>query len=280
MRFQSFAAALALTIAAGSLPAAAEGDVVRIATEGAYAPWNFSGPGGKLDGFEIDLANVLCERMKAKCEIVAQNWDGIIPSLTAHKYDAIMAGMSVTPKRQEVIAFSKPYAAGINGIAVLTSGPLAALPGKGETYPLDTKDKEAKARIADMASLFAGKTIGVQGSTTASAFAEKYLPKTMTVREYKTTEEHDLDLMNGRIDAVLANATVLAAALEKPEMKGAALAGPLFSGGVFGVIAVGLRKEDGALKQRFDDAIASALKDGTVRTLSMKWFKVDVSTVE
>jgi octopine/nopaline transport system substrate-binding protein len=80
-------------------------DKIRIATEGAYAPWNFSGPNGTLEGFEIDLANDLCKRMSRECEIVAQNWDGIIPSLTAGKYDAIMAGMSVTPKREEVIAF-------------------------------------------------------------------------------------------------------------------------------------------------------------------------------
>ena len=77
----------------------AQDKVLTIATEGAYAPWNFSGPNGTLDGFEVDLAKVLCERMKVKCEIVAQNWDGIIPSLTARKYDAIMAGMSITPKR-------------------------------------------------------------------------------------------------------------------------------------------------------------------------------------
>ena len=65
-------------------------------------------PGGKLDGFEIDLANDLCARMKVKCEIVAQDWDGIIPALKAQKYDAIMAGMNITDKRLEVINFSRP----------------------------------------------------------------------------------------------------------------------------------------------------------------------------
>src|ERR671921_493793 len=91
---------------------------VRIATEGAYVPWNFTGPGGKLEGFEIDLANDLCGRMKVKCEIVAQDWDGIIPALQAKKYDAIMAGMSITDKRLEVIDFSRAYANDPNGLAV------------------------------------------------------------------------------------------------------------------------------------------------------------------
>jgi octopine/nopaline transport system substrate-binding protein len=268
--------AFAALSAVAVLPARAE-EVVRIATEGAYAPWNFSGPGGRLDGFEIDLAKDLCARMKVTCEIVAQNWDGIIPALVARKYDAIMAGMSVTPKRQEVIAFSEPYAAGTNGFAVLASGPLAALPGKGESLSLDTQEPAAVAKIAEMAKLLSGRTLGVQGSTTASAFAEKYLKGVVALREYKTTEEHDFDLVNGRLDAVLANATVLVASLEKPDMKGATLAGPTFSGGVFGVIGVGLRKDDGALKQKFDAAIRAASADGTLRTLSLKWFKVDVS---
>jgi octopine/nopaline transport system substrate-binding protein len=255
----------------------AQDQFVRIATEGAYAPWNFSLPGGKLDGFEIDLANDLCRRMGVKYEIVAQDWDGIIVALNAKKYDAIMAGMSVTPKRQEVITFSAPYAAGINCFSVLANGPLADLPGTGEAYSLTSQEDAAKARMADMAKMLKGKVVGVQGSTSEVTFVEKYFKGVFEVREYKTVEQHNLDLMNGRLDAVVCNATVMNAAFEKPEMKGAKLAGPMFSGGVFGVIAVGLRKGDTALKQQFDTAIAAAIKDGTVKRLSMKWFKADVS---
>jgi octopine/nopaline transport system substrate-binding protein len=262
-------------ILAAALPSVGMADqpFVRIATEGAYAPWNFSLPGGKLDGFEIDLANDLCKRMGVKYEIVAQNWDGIIPSLQAKKYDAIMAGMSVTPKRQEVIAFSAPYAAAINSFTVLGGN----LPGTGESYSLDTQEAKAKARIDDIAKTLKGKVVGVQGATTASTFMEKYFKGVVEVKEYKTTEEQNFDLMNGRIDAVLCNATVMAEALQKPDMKGATLAGPMFSGGMFGVTAVGLRKEDTALKSQFDKAIAAAIKDGTVKRLSEKWFHVDIS---
>ncbi|WP_457853011.1 hypothetical protein [Sinorhizobium medicae] len=106
---------------------------------------------------------------------------------------------------------------------------------------------------------------------------ETYFKDGVDIRPYKTTEEHNFDLVSGRLDAVLANATVLAAALEKPDMQGAKLSGPLFSGGVFGVIAVGLRKEDTALKAQFDEAIKDALADGVIKELSLKWFKVDVS---
>ena len=275
MKFKAFLTAAALLAATAA--ASAEGPVVRIATEGAYAPWNFSGPNGKLQGFEIELADELCARMKVKCEIVAQNWDGIIPALEGRKYDAIMAAMSVTPQREKVISFSTPYAAGINGFAVLSDSPLGKLPGTGETYSLDTQEAGAKTRIDEMKALLKGKVVGVQGATTASTFMETYFKDVADIREYKTTEEHNFDLMSGRLDAVVANATVLAAALDKPDMKGAQLAGPIFSGGVFGVIAVGLRKDDSALKAKFDDAIKAAIADGTVKRLSEKWFKVDVS---
>lgn len=277
MKLKSTLAALLLAVVATGTVSAQEQKKVTIATEGAYAPWNFSGPNGGLEGFEIDLAKVLCERMKVECEIVAQNWDGIIPSLTAKKYDTIMAAMSVTPKREEVIAFSTPYAAGINGFAVAADSPLADMPGTGESYSLDSEAAEAQKRIDEIAALLKGKAVGVQGSTTASTFMEAYFKDGVDIRAYKTTEEHNFDLVSGRLDAVLANATVLAAALEKPDMQGAKLSGPLFSGGVFGVIAVGLRKEDTALKAQFDEAIKGALADGTIKELSLKWFKVDVS---
>ena len=112
---------LAASFAIGG--AAAQEKTVKIATEGAYAPWNFTGAGGKLEGFEIDLANDLCARMKVKCEVIAQDWDGIIPGLNAKKYDAIMAGMSITEERLKTIAFSRSYANDVNAWAVAKSSP-------------------------------------------------------------------------------------------------------------------------------------------------------------
>ena len=102
--------ALLASVAAGP-SYAGDWKKIRIATEGAYKPWNFTDSSGKLVGFELDLAADLCKRMGAQCEIVAQAWDGIIPALQAGKYDAIMAGMSITEKRKKVITFSRAYAA-------------------------------------------------------------------------------------------------------------------------------------------------------------------------
>ena len=272
---------ISAVLVAVAMPAAGRAQTtVRVATEGAFAPWNFSLPGGGLDGYDIDVAKDLCRRMNVKMELMAQDWDGIIPSLNAKKYDAIIAAMSITPKRAEVIAFSRPYAVNTDGFGVLADGPLAKMSGTGETWSLDSQSDKAQARIKDMAKFLKGKVIGVQTSTTASTFLDKYFKGVAEIREYKTVDQHNLDLISGRIDAVLCNVTVLAENLAKPEMSSAKAAGAFFSGGEFGVDGIGLRKDDTALKAKFDAAINGAIKDGTLKKLSMKWFHVDISPKE
>jgi octopine/nopaline transport system substrate-binding protein len=269
----------AALLAAG--PAAAQGkkwETVRIATEGAYEPWNFTGPGGQLQGFEIDLANDLCRRMGVKCEIAAQDWDGLIPALQAGKFDAIMAGMSVTDEREKVISFSSAYANAPNGFVVEKASPLAKMPLTGERFDLGRDEAAALKAIEQIKPLLKGRTIGVQGSTTHASFAEKYLKGTATIREYKSTEAHDLDLAAGRIDAILADSTTLQGTLKKPEFKDYAMVGPNFNGGILGRgVGAGMRKADGELKAMMDKAVAEAIADGTVKRLSEKWFGLDIT---
>jgi octopine/nopaline transport system substrate-binding protein len=251
---------------------------IRIATEGAYVPWNFTGAGGKLEGYEIDLANDLCTRMKAKCEIIGQDFDGLIPALNAKKFDAIMAGVSITEKRLQSIDFSRSYASVDNGILVAKDSDLQKALGPNVRLNLDAQQADAEKAVAAVRAALKGKSIGVQGSTTHAGFAERYFGKDVDVREYKTAEQHDLDLLTGRIDAVLADATALQGTLGKPEFKDYTIAGPNVSGGVLGKgVGTGIRKEDKDLKALFDTAINAAIADGTIKRLSEKWFKVDVT---
>jgi octopine/nopaline transport system substrate-binding protein len=270
---------LAALLLAGA--ASAQERTVRIATEGAYAPYNFTRPDGKLDGFEVDLANDLCRRMKVKCEIVAQDWDGIVPALQAKKYDAIMAGMNITDKRMEVLDFSRSYSGDASGIMAEKDGPLAKLPA-GQTFNLTDDPATAQKAIDAMKPTLKGKTIGVQTSTIHANFLNQYLKDTVEIREYKTTEQHDLDLAAGRVDGVFAGDTALRGTLEKPEFaKTFGLVGSRFKGGVFGRgVAVGLRKGDTELKKMFDDAITAAIADGSLKKLSEKWFKADITPAQ
>ncbi|CAG9236727.1 Octopine-binding periplasmic protein [Paraburkholderia caribensis] len=254
-------------------------DKVTIATEGAYAPWNFMGPNGKLQGYEVDLANELCVRMKAKCDVVAQDWDGIIPALNAGKYDAIMASMGVTPERQKVVAFSVAYTQAPNGFMTLKSSPLAQMPDLNTLFNLSKDEGAARKEVAKLAPLLKGKVLGVQSASTAANFVDKYLKDYVEVREYKTIEQHNLDLEAGRVDLVMANITVLNKAVSQPDMKDATLAGPRFIGGVLGggTTNVALRKRDTELKEKFDAAIKSVNDDGTNKKLMQKWFGLDLS---
>lgn len=269
-------AAVALAALAGA--AVAQTKTVTIASEGAYAPWNIMQPDGKLTGYEIDLANDLCKRMKVECKIVATDWDGMIPALQAGKFDAIMAGMNITEKRKETIAFSEAYGATPNGFMVLKSGSLASLPGTGASYSLKTQEAEGLKAVEALKAALKGKTLGAQGSTTNSAFLDKYFKDGSSVREYKTTEQHDLDLAAGRLDATFAQLSYIHDTLKKPDYKDYTVAGATFTGGVLGDgVAVGLRKSDAALKASFDEAIKAAMADGTIKALSTKWFGFDVT---
>jgi octopine/nopaline transport system substrate-binding protein len=254
---------------------------IRIATEGAYAPWNYTLPDGTLAGYEIDLAKELCKRMKAQCEIVAQNWDGMLPALNAGKFDAIIASMGVTPERAEVAAFSDPYSTAPNAFLALKGNGLAeALPWHDK---FDLRDNAAglkgasgsKDIVEKLDLALKGKVLGIQGSTTAGKFVDEYLKDAVTVRSYKTQDEANLDLLAGRIDLTMANITVLAEALKKPDMAEAELVGPTFL--LASGTSVAFRKSDTALKDKFNAAIHEVNADGTNKALTEKWFGVDIS---
>ncbi|MGR9173761.1 transporter substrate-binding domain-containing protein [Hyphomicrobiales bacterium] len=251
---------------------------VTIATEGAFKPYNFTKPDGTLDGYEIELTKYLCDHMKVECKIVVQNFDGMIPALNAGKFDAIISGMSATAKREEVIAFSDSYGSTGQAFATSKTSDLANLPEKGEVFSLASDEAGAAAEIEKIKPALQGKTIGVQTASTAAAFVDKYLKGVVEVREYKTTEEHDLDLKAGRVDIVMASMAYLTTASQKPGNEDMTTAGPRFQGGFLGRgSSVGLRKGDTELKAMFNDAIAAAKADGTIKTLSEKWFGFDVT---
>lgn len=274
-----FAVALALTAGAAMLVSpvmAKEMKTIKIATEGAYKPYNFKDSAGNLIGFEIDLANDLCQRMQAKCEIVEQAWDGIIPSLMAGKYDAIMAGMSVTAARQKKIMFSRGYLADGAGFVILKTSPLAGFSVALTHVNLDVVDADEKAVMDKIIATFSGKTIGVQTATTHEKFLRAQMGKDVDIRSYDTQDNLDLDLQSGRIDAALASMDYWAPLLSSA--KGAAFkqVGPELSGGEFGAgVGVGTRKEDSALADMFSKAITAAVKDGTCKKIAVKWFGFD-----
>lgn len=276
LRAGAIAALFAVAALATANVAGAEARKVVIATEGSYAPWNFTEADGKLAGYEIDVAMEMCKRAALECTVSAQPWDGIIPSLNAKKFDAIMSGMNSTAKRREVISFSRSYAEAPNGIGVNMGGPLASLPGTGQRFNIVNEKDDFLKILEQLKPLLKDKVIGVQAASIQSTFLDEYLKGVVTVQEYKSTEQRDLDLSAGRLDAIMTSLSAMQTAFKKPEFKEFGNVGPLLAGGVFGDgVSVGLRKDDTELKAAFDKSLNEMLADGTLKTLSEKWFKTD-----
>jgi octopine/nopaline transport system substrate-binding protein len=267
-----------LVAISGSQALSKEWTKVKIATEGAYAPWNFVEPSGKLAGYDVDVSNDLCARMKVECEIMAQDWDGIIPALNAGKYDAIVAAMVITDKRKEVVDFTVPYAVGARTFVTLKSSPLAKIPAEDKTLSLATQLDEVQKTVDALKPALQGKSVGVQTATTHAIFMEKYLKGVVEVHEYKTSEQMMLDLTAGRIDAAFDGIAFIGGSLRGPEGSKLALFGPKFDKGLFGIgSAIAVRKSDPELRDMFSKALDAAREDGTLSKLSIKWFTFDIS---
>ncbi|WP_265975283.1 transporter substrate-binding domain-containing protein [Brucella intermedia] len=272
-----FVSALVLTTASVH----AEGkkwDKITIATEGAFRPYNFTKPDGTLDGYEVDLYKNLCGRMKVECTMVAQPFDSIIPALNAGKFDAIMAGLTATPKREETIDFTLSYGLTPQTFATLKDSPFATLPHTGKTLYLAKDEAASQKIIDDVAAEIKGRTVGVQTASLGLSLLDKYFKDSTVIREYKTTDQHDLDLKSGRVDLVVASLAYLSDAAKKPGNEDIVMTGPYFKGGILGRgVAVGIRKNEPELQAMFNEAIEAAKADGTIKKLSEKWFGFDVT---
>ncbi|MFQ5954847.1 MAG: ABC transporter substrate-binding protein [Kiloniellales bacterium] len=242
----AIAALLALGIGAGQA-----GEKVRVATEGAYPPFNFVDKNGQLQGFDVEIANALCAAMKAECTIVAQDWDGIIPGLLAKKYDAIIASMSITPERRKRVSFTNKY----------YETPLRFVAKKGSGVEI------SKAGLK-------GKVIGAQRMTTGSDYAEKSYGDVAPVKLYDTYENALLDLVTGRVDTVAADGIPLAEWLDTKDGQGFEFVGQPVK--VDEGIGIAVRQQDTGLLAKLNAAIAQIRNDGTYQKINAKYFPFDL----
>ena len=258
------------------LSVSANADKIRIGTEGAYPPWNSKDASGKLIGFEVELAWTLCRYIGQQCDIVEQDWDGMIPALIMRKFDAIMAGMSITDERKKAINFSQGYADEVASLAVMKGSNLEGMQ-TSEGINLTKKSGAVKKDLKTITQALAGKTVCVQTATIHQNFLDSGDVGSVNVRTYKTQDEVNLDLASGRCDVALAAAVAFTDYAEKSK-KPVVLVGPTFSGGAFGNgVGVGIRKDDAELLKAFNSAINKARKNGDISRIATKWFGFDAS---
>ena len=238
-------AMVAFVAVAALLASCGGSDAVRMGTEGAYPPYNFINDQGEVDGFERELGDELCQRADLECEWVTNAWDTIIPNLVDSRYDTILAGMSITEERDEVIDFTQPYIPPIPSVYIAAAG---------------AGDEAVDGKIAaQVATIHAGYLSG-SGATFV---------------EYELAGQLIEAVLSGEADAALVDRefahTTIAEVGDRLTVVGPDVT--LDSG-----IGIGVREDDADLKEKLDEAIASMKSDGSLNTLIRKWFDDDADT--
>lgn len=230
----------ALALSAGAAMAAGH-ELVRLGTEGAYPPYNFLDDNGEVAGFERILGDELCKRAELTCEWVSNDWDSIIPNLVSGNYDAIIAGMSITAERAEVVDFTQNYT-----------------PPSPSAYVALSAD-------ADI-------TGGVIAAQTGTIQAAHVVETGATLLEFPTPDETIQAVKAGEADAAMADKDYLLPAVEESggEMVFVGDDVPLGGG-----IGMAFRKSDPELRAKFDAAIQTMKDDGTLNALIAEWLGED-----
>jgi len=246
-------------LVAGALAADAQ-EKLRLGTEGAYPPFNYFDTAGNLVGFDIDIGLALCEHMHVECELVAQDWDGIIPGLLAKKYDFIIASMFITDERKKQVSFTDPYY-----LAAMTH---VAPKGAGITEFTD--------------AAMAGKVVGALSGSTQADFIQEMYPSA-EIRLYPTQDEVNLDLASGRLDVQVSDMLPMIEWVSKTddgaccELVGEPITDPKWVGDGVGIA---IRQEDTDLLAKMNAALKEIRADGTYKAINDKYFPIDIFTMK
>lgn len=220
---------------------------IKMAMSGQYPPFNFVDDKNHLTGFDVEIGQAVAKRIGIKATPLSTAWDGIIAGLLANKYELICGSMAITEERLKSIDFSDPYYRSGAQLFVKKGSPIKS--------------------VADLK----GKKVGVTLGTTY----EKWVRANISgadVRTYKGVPDMILEVGYGRIEGFITDKIVGALAIKK---KGApiSLAGDLLYEEKMGIA---LRQNNPALKAALNDGLEAIKKDGTYRTISMKWLGIDV----
>ena len=220
-----------------------------------YPPFSQTSTTGELEGWEIEIGNAVCAAMKEECIWVGVAWDGIIPALLAKKIDAIFGSMSITEERMKTISFSDKY---YNTPAALVAAKSSSIDGSADSVK--------------------GKIIGVQVSTTHQNYTEAtYQDVADSIKTYQNFDEHNQDLVSGRIDAVVGDSLAFADFLASEDGQNFEIKATLSDTTIFGAGAgVGLRQKDTEMRDRFNAAIKEIRDNGTYAEISKKYFDFDI----
>lgn len=229
---------------------------IRFGVEGAYPPFSFKDDSGRLQGFDIDVAYALCEILNRPCELVEEEWDLMIPSLLEGKYDAILASMSITIGRQQVVDFTDKY------------------------YQTPARFVRRKGSGVDiLAEALRGRRIGVQASTTHDNFASDLFGHLVKVVRYPTQEDVYAAIGRGEVDLILGDSiSVRDGFLRTAEGAAFEFVGPYFTDAAWMGEGAGIavRKREDGLREALNAGIRELRDSGRYQRIQGKYFNFDI----
>ncbi|QXI12329.1 ABC transporter substrate-binding protein [Pseudomonas zeae] len=240
------AAAVTLAFSAGAMA-----ETLKMGIEAAYPPFNNKDASGNVVGFDKDIGDALCAKMKVECTVVTSDWDGIIPALNAKKFDFLISSLSITDERKGAVDFTDPY----------YSNKLQFIAPKNVDFKTD-KDS------------LKGKTIGTQRATLAGTWLEDTYADDIKVSLYDTQENAYLDLTSGRVDAILADKYANYDWLKSDAGKNYEFKGdPVVESDKIGIA---VRKGDNELRNKLNAALKEIVADGTYKKINDKYFPFSI----
>lgn len=240
------AAAVTLAFSAGAMA-----ETLKMGIEAAYPPFNNKDASGQVVGFDKEIGDALCAKMKAECTVVTSDWDGIIPALNAKKFDFLISSLSITEERKAAVDFTDPY----------YSNKLQFIAPKNVDFKTD-KDS------------LKGKTIGTQRATLAGTWLEDTYGDDIKVSLYDTQENAYLDLTSGRVDAILADKYANYDWLKSDAGKDYEFKGdPVVESDKIGIA---VRKGDNELRNKLNAALKEIVADGTYKKINDKYFPFSI----
>jgi putative lysine/arginine/ornithine/histidine/octopine transport system substrate-binding protein len=240
------AAAVTLAFSAGAMA-----ETLKMGIEAAYPPFNNKDASGQVVGFDKEIGDALCAKMKVECSVVTSDWDGIIPALNAKKFDFLISSLSITDERKGAVDFTDPY----------YSNKLQFIAPKNVDFKTD-KDS------------LKGKTIGTQRATLAGTWLEDTYGDDIKVSLYDTQENAYLDLTSGRVDAILADKYANYDWLKTDAGKNYEFKGdPVVESDKIGIA---VRKGDNELRNKLNAALKEIVADGTYKKINDKYFPFSI----
>ncbi len=224
---------------------------LRMGVEGAYPPFNYVDAAGKVEGFDVDIGEALCERLRRRCEWVVVPWDGLIPALQAGKFDVLMSSLTITDERRRQVLFTRPY--------YFSYGMMIAAKGSGLSFTREG---------------LKGRSVGVQAATTHEAWLRDRFGEAVELHAYPSSDDMFLDFQNGRLDAVFAEAPAMRPWMERNggvaayEQVGENVSDPALGT----EIGIAVRKDDARLAGELDAALGGIIAEGTFAAIAKRYF--------